>query len=61
MVIAVRAHCNPLDIYIYIYTCKLYKLINLCWSTGCFVKLHFTPIYIYIYIYNSDLFWNHMW
>ena len=30
--------------YIYIiYTCKLYKLINLCWSTGCFVKLHFTP------------------
>ena len=26
-----------------LYTCKLYKLINLCWSTGCFVKLHFTP------------------
>ena len=25
-----------------LYTCKLYKLINLCWSTGCFVKLHFT-------------------
>ena len=24
-------------------TCKLYKLINLCWSTGCFAKLHFTP------------------
>ena len=24
-----------------LYTCKLYKLINLCWSTGCFVKLHF--------------------
>ena len=23
-----------LYIYIYIYTCKLYKLINLCWSTG---------------------------
>ena len=23
---------------IYIYTCKLYKLISLCWSTGCFVK-----------------------
>ena len=21
-----------------LYTCKLYKLINLCWSTGCFVK-----------------------
>ena len=36
----------PLDIpsvYICIYTCKLYKLISLCWSTGCFVKLHFTP------------------
>ena len=26
-----------------LYTCKLYKLDNLCWSTGCFVKLHFTP------------------
>ena len=26
-----------------LYTCKLYKLINLCWSTGCFVKLYFTP------------------
>ena len=24
-----------------LYTCKLYKLINLCRSTGCFVKLHF--------------------
>ena len=26
-----------------LYLCKLYKLINLCWSTGCFVILHFTP------------------
>ena len=25
-----------------LYTCKLCKLINLCWSTGCFVKSHFT-------------------
>ena len=43
-----------------IYTCKLYKLINLCWSTGCFVKLHFTPwdhIYIYIYICTSRSFY----
>ena len=30
------------NIYMYIYTCKLYKLINLCWSTGCFVKCNFT-------------------
>ena len=29
--------------YISYNTRKLYKLINLCWSTGCFVKLHFTP------------------
>ena len=28
-------------IYTHIETVK--KLINLCWSTGCFVKLHFTP------------------
>ena len=35
------------DIYVHICTCKLCKLINLCWSTGCFVKLHFTPRYIY--------------
>ena len=26
-----------------LYTCKSYKLINLCWSTGCFVKSHLTP------------------
>ena len=40
MVIAVRAHCNPLDIYIYIYTLlSLYGYI-----------LHVCQIYIYIYI-----------
>ena len=27
---------------VYIHTCKLYKLINLCWSTGCFMKCNFT-------------------
>ena len=21
-----------------LYTCKMYKLINLCWSTGCFMN-----------------------
>ena len=36
-----------------LYTCKLHKLINVCWSTGCFVKLHFTPRYLcLIYMYN---------
>ena len=36
--------------YMFIDACKLYKLINLCWSTGCFVKLHvhFTPLDEYI-------------
>ena len=29
MVIAVRAHCNPLDIYIYIYICIHVKS-NIC-------------------------------
>ena len=32
MVIAVRAHCNPLDIYIYIYP-KDYNSRE--WDTGC--------------------------
>ena len=50
-----------------LYTCKLYKLINLCWSTGCFVKLHFAPrdqhrlinlynLHVYIYIYTCKLY-----
>ena len=31
------------DVYIHIYIHVNCMLINLCWSTGCFVKLHFTP------------------
>ena len=43
MVIAVRAHCNPLDIYIYIYIYILY----------CYCLKQISPdskLYIYIYI-----------
>ena len=39
MVIAVRAHCNPLDIYIYIYI----YIVGLHWSTAVG-----RDIYIYI-------------
>ena len=46
MVIAVRAHCNPLDIYIYIY---IYIYISKDYNVPSLL------FYIYIYIYTEIL------
>ena len=59
MVIAVRAHCNPLDIYIHMYTrtIRLHQFIlQICFmgqQRGCCLPNHqeYSRIYIYNYIY----------